>query len=914
MSLGSSRYLIRCLEEEFSSPSSKTADPLLTGNGNLLNAMDSYAAKHNTYYSNDSAKLGNELYKIYVEYVMNDYTKEKLFVQVLTKLIHCIVDDKEFLMWIKKYLKPSTDCAGLNKSFVDLTRDLINDALLEFHPTEDEKLINLTTHHSLLVLNLLLDDYFKETEEGDLLDKPDSGQSNQVITNELSSQELEEKRRFTRLNIRQFICSYALRHTKEFLQAIADHWRQNPQLKLEVMSLLSSVLKAQPVELYSIIDTDLWQDIISCLLVDPSIDVVDATINFLCIVIPHICNKLGPSLHKLFIIFARRLCWSQNDLGDMWTDEGKSPMSLQRMLKSNAHSIPTIRLESMLYGLYPLNLIYFCKTPVQYLGTEDTFGLNETQFKSLAEISLKRFLFHENFIRFSSTADELEDTKRFTELGSPSDIAIYCSQFDSAAKDSTRERRSIISAHSESISTSHSALLSLTSAPGFRIPDFAQPHRNHKASIASISTATPENSDNVGNTSQDPLSGLSLTNRPSVSTSVTASTPIDLPPGGTALPSQSVHSLLDIHKDLYYDNKDSIARRKSLLPESGIFQVTSAEAGGRAIDFYQRELLILINELDFAEYVRNLSIANAKKARGQIVRLNMELEDMETLKLRNAELTREVELLRKQDSSQVGPPKVDNESLVHLLGANKSLKAQVEELRSTCELLTEKYKKLEIDSRLSIEKATNQEREVVNLRDTNSVLVKENITLKEQADVDSEDQLSVSVSESLNSNEKEIYLLKRENETLQSELNTKSKELAGKQAECSGEPKVEKAIADSRLEKYIAHYQKTLADYKQTIKDLEAEIQTKDSAISELHTSQPINIPVGRNEDPEGKLPQFTYESSFDVFGNRIHPKPDAFHYNADTHSPRSGRSLQAHGRTSGIDYESRGTSSISGT
>ncbi|QPG73604.1 hypothetical protein FOA43_000916 [Brettanomyces nanus] len=874
MSTGSSRYLIRHLEEEFGAPSSKILNSLLEDNPQLTDAIDSYLQKHDTYDSNDNAKLGNELYRVYMKYILNDYSKEKYFLQVLTKLIHCIVDDNEFLMWIKKYITSSTDSAGLNNSFVELTKRLINNALSDSISTKDIKLQKTRSHHSELVLNLLLDSYFRKIEKADIID--DSGSS------ALSSQEQEEKSRFRRLNIRLLISNYASAYTKEFLVTMSDYLHRNGNLKLEVMSLLSSVLKEQPMKLYTIIEIDLYDDLLECMLKDPSIDVVDSTINVFCMILPHICNKLQRSLLKIFAIFARRLCWQRGDLGDLWT-EGKAQLSLQRLLKANAFSIPPMRLEDYLYGLYPLNLFSFCKDPLKYMGAEYVQylppGFDADQFKALALPTLTRFLLHENFIKFSTPEEEFEDIKRFSALGYADAIALYCAQLDPLIDEVEKSRRSGRSTSTgESISTRNSG--PIPSPPGFRIPDFGNTFQARKASIISIGSTM-----NAGG-NQDPLL-IGSTNEQRVLSS---------------------DNLLDVHKDLYFSNKDSLVRRQSLISDSGIAQVVASgsqpsesgsgtESGSEgAIDFYQRELMILINELDFAEYVRNLSIFNYRKARKEILKLYTTVQEFEILKKRNEQLTREIGQIREvvilKEEAEKTLRMGTAERLELLLKKNKLLNKQLTEITRSEFKLQEKYEKLEADHKEAKNKLRVHEKEFMSLKDKVSLLGKEKNNLTAQIDLHSQKSMTEYHIETVDDKDKEIFILNEEIKRYKYELDDAIEKLKKMDSHATQRENGDQDLRKTgeALKKYIALYQTTLTDYEQTIKDLETEVQTKELTISKLNTTQPINIPANGSSDVlVNKMPQFTYESSYDVFGNRMmRNSPSELRYGTQGSSIRS--------------------------
>ncbi|GMF00999.1 unnamed protein product [Ambrosiozyma monospora] len=126
------------------------------------------------------------------------------------------------------------------------------------------------------------------------------------------------------------------------------------------------------------------------------------------------------------------------------------------------------------------------------------------------------------------------------------------------------------------------------------------------------------------------------------------------------------------------------------VDEATATAVDSSLKIGSAMDFYQRELHIIRNELDFSEYTREASIWEINKIQKQLNEKEQEIQSLESLKKENEAL--KLELMKwvgqkgAYDSSSGPPEMVSN---LNFIEASRKLQLENSELKEKVGLLTE---------------------------------------------------------------------------------------------------------------------------------------------------------------------------------------------------------------------------------
>ncbi|ODV87194.1 hypothetical protein CANARDRAFT_26622 [[Candida] arabinofermentans NRRL YB-2248] len=912
MSIGTSRNLIRYLEQEFSKEEAATH----ITNTALLNSINEYITKHSTYESNDNTKLSDELYSIYNSYIVNDYRKENMFLEILTLLIPCVVDKNEFLMWTKKYLKPTIDSAGLNISFVQLATRLLEKVLIDLLPTEDPKLQENRKEHSILVLRLLIDRYLTKVEIEEVNeDYPTDDRSTKNLS--YNAYEIEERNRFKNLSVRNLISKFAMKDTETFLQVFDEYFVKNASHRLRLLTLLSNTLKLQPIKLYCITNTTLFETLLNAQLYEQDLLILNSTNNILCMILPHICNQLREHLPLLFAIYARLLGWDSgskksissletvaSDLPNNEVDQEGLKMSEKEdtassssttvqsdedllLFQTNNTKIESLKLATCLYAFYPLNLINFSKNAPQYLEKQSLLkhvtNFDVSRFTQISKEHILCFKVHPNYFIFQSAEAELEDVERFKDYGSPDDIAIFCLSLNTDNANRLANTFENMSgdrngAASSNIPTSLSANLMISRAssrPNFRSLDYGS-----KILTKSEAEASPVSKNTIDNTlvlTADPL---------------------------------KVDDMLEVHK-LLFQKKNSnteaytdLTRRHSIqVPDLSLRMEQSNEQPSRygsSLEYYQRELMILSNELDFAEYVRNITIYRYRKCKEEKAELQFKLKESDNLR-------NEVELLKMTISSmhQAIPSQIESVSQLatnDLLDSNVRISFENKELNRVIGELKEVVTELK-DIIAGYDLKTNpQELELRQLhnkselmeRDYKELFSKYSRSVQELKDIDTQKQSDFSKYKSSIASklEKENYNLRQENLMLEQKLQTNSEKLI-KDYERSIE-ELSSEITRLKLfnkqdnletiSSYMANQNKKLESLQNVIADLQYEMEEKEQRLIQIGVTKPIDIPTSNRDQANistGKsLLGFTYESSNDLFGMKYSKENSVRNFN----------------------------------
>jgi hypothetical protein len=229
-----------------------------------------------------------------------------------------------------------------------------------------------------------------------------------------------------------------------------DDMMVDKNLRLQALSLLSSFVRLQPPHLHLVLETSLIGHLHTCLLLDNSTTVVDLALTILIMFIPHITTTLVADLPRLFLIYARILCWdkynnesavraSQSEASESEYGSDVEPKQAMHfnptwdVIEANIDSSQSLRpkadyLFTFLYGLFPLNFMNFVRKPRRYLKMKsypraEDLDMNQNLIRSRTEAHRTQHKLHPNF--FMTTAeDELIDNRWLKS--DPADLVSEC--------------------------------------------------------------------------------------------------------------------------------------------------------------------------------------------------------------------------------------------------------------------------------------------------------------------------------------------------------------------------------------------------------------------------------------------------------------------------------------------------------
>ncbi|KAF2396633.1 hypothetical protein EJ06DRAFT_533899 [Trichodelitschia bisporula] len=426
MSSGSLRDAIKAVQTAFTSSSISYPIP-----EELQQTLEDFLDQHQTIDDHDSQRLHDELLSVFNKQVAESVDKFGPFVSVLRILRPAIRGDRRLEEWWRLVIRPTIDSIGSKTDTIEDAREFLL-GILVFDAEEDPagELARLSAQF----VDRLLEAYFARTNiptrDGDMISPQD----------EFIAQELEG-----------ILVAFGKKKPNELLLAI-DEQLVDKDRRLQSLSLLSSFVRLQPPHLHLVLETSVLQHLHNCLLIDTSGTVVDLALTILIMFIPHITSSLVESLPKLFLIYARILCWEQFSKepserkalldgpgSHQSTDSGPlRAFVVDTMWEPLDSSFDTLRsvtpkadyFFTFLYGLFPLNFMHFVRKPRRYLrmknfaGAEDLdLDLDQNLIRTRTEIHRVVHRLHPNF--FTTTPeDELTDTHWIKS--DPADLVSEC--------------------------------------------------------------------------------------------------------------------------------------------------------------------------------------------------------------------------------------------------------------------------------------------------------------------------------------------------------------------------------------------------------------------------------------------------------------------------------------------------------
>ncbi|ANZ73390.1 BA75_01039T0 [Komagataella pastoris] len=344
---------------------------------------------------------------------LQSQTNVCFFLHLFEELLPSLEDDKLFLTWTTSFLKFAVNSAGVPLCVVKESRRIIMNLIL---PSKVTSTNNNLLKNSAAGVQLLVQVYLLKTE---LVVDFDSS----------SPQEYEERVRFIKKNCRDLLESLDL--GKQVLEAISKEFL-NPHFRFECFVLLSSLMSSSAL-LYQIMQTTLWNNMLLSILIDKSNCVVESGIKVLSMVLPHVCNVIADYLPTIMAILGR-------GMGGVEIDESTVPLDWKVLNdqdpENNGPALVSYKqLFTVLYGLFPLSLASFVRSPPTYVGSDKIIEnlklqLFETKVKLKCQHLLQFLKVHPNYFTYSSQEEELLDISRWDKMHSPNDIAAFCYQLE----------------------------------------------------------------------------------------------------------------------------------------------------------------------------------------------------------------------------------------------------------------------------------------------------------------------------------------------------------------------------------------------------------------------------------------------------------------------------------------------------
>ncbi|KAI9888978.1 MAG: hypothetical protein M1814_006095 [Vezdaea aestivalis] len=433
MSSGSLRELGKALSTALAQPNITVPLPQ-----DLSHTIDQYLEKHVAVEEEDAKKLQEDLLILYKRHVAEDSTKHASFLAVLRKLRPNLRGSERLTEWWKILVRPTIEVLGKDKAVVLETRGILLD-ILTYDEDEKDKETNLQL--SRVFLKRILELYLEKT-------KPCSR------VEDFFSRE-DEGAKFIAEQIESLIVAFGRKRPRDLFFAVDEIVLKKDQ-RTQALGLLSTFLRHQPPHLYEVLQTNLIESLLRCLLLDTSTTALSLALTNLVMFLPHIPSSLVSFLPCLFVIYGRISCWERYSLSPIDADKGDTKAGstlpnggipvdptwevLEYSFETADSTTPELsHFFTFLYGLYPINFTIFIRNPATYLEDaqyegSQTVDFNSDLIKQRTEKHRRLHLLHPNFFNISAET-ELTDVNRWVD-SDPADIVADCMAL--CASDSSR--------------------------------------------------------------------------------------------------------------------------------------------------------------------------------------------------------------------------------------------------------------------------------------------------------------------------------------------------------------------------------------------------------------------------------------------------------------------------------------------
>ncbi|KAG8628131.1 hypothetical protein KVT40_004004 [Elsinoe batatas] len=423
---GSSSDTVSLLSKAFAQP--EINHDSLTS---LRKSLELFADKHQDPEDSQSAKVQEELRRIYTEYVQTDTTKLEAFVVSLTAVEPYLRRTGDLQSWFDITISTIVDVQGNKKSFVQQTQDFILTCTAFDKDATDVKARSQTCR---TLAGKIINEYLKRTDD---LAKGHKGSSLRLQNR--SQQQLEA-----------ILVELGKQHPQELFTALEGPLLR-PSTRYHTLQLLCAWLCHQHAHLDLVTHTQIVDILLKCLMNDRSTGMVSSALQCLLMLLPHIPATVSSQLPRLFLIYSRCLCWekfsdttskAQRDLVTddrlvNGSDDGVEELFtidpgwdvVRSVLDAPDSAAPELLTYfTYLYGLYPVNFMSYVRKPRKYLkqinfpGAEH-FDLDQNVIRKRTEQFQRAHLLHPGFFTMTPE-EELADTRWLK--AEPSEVVAEC--------------------------------------------------------------------------------------------------------------------------------------------------------------------------------------------------------------------------------------------------------------------------------------------------------------------------------------------------------------------------------------------------------------------------------------------------------------------------------------------------------
>ncbi|PQK10132.1 hypothetical protein BB8028_0002g04560 [Beauveria bassiana] len=369
-------------------------EPALPLPDDVRAAIDAYLDKHEIYDDAVADRLQEELVAIFEKYVRGNTSATGPWMAVLRRIQMALQSPEKVLFWFDA-CQNILDNTPLDKAVVKETiAAMMNTALLAEKLQDSFEKESTSNPIIDRLLSIWIDNFYPAHIEG--------------------NKSLEHNEQLLREALGQF----GRRKPKEFFASLNKLFVKKTHRK-PLLRFFCAFIQGQPPHLYQILETRLWTSLLLCLQLDTSTTVVSAALTALIMLLPHMPSDLVPHLPTLFNIYARLLFWEQERSGSIEMpslDAAHTATWESCVYEPESEDLEIGHLGqyfSVLYGLYPINLMDYIRKPQRHLRHAETSDsssivVQPTEIRHHSEQFCSIHVLHPNFYTLTIESEKTD--------------------------------------------------------------------------------------------------------------------------------------------------------------------------------------------------------------------------------------------------------------------------------------------------------------------------------------------------------------------------------------------------------------------------------------------------------------------------------------------------------------------------
>lgn len=322
-------------------------------------------------------------------------------------------------LWLKTYLRPALDSAGFDLLYISKTRRFLESLTVDTFHTDDASLRQRRERIAQMTMGHVMQVYIgKDQKAYDMIQLS-------ATEADMTMHVFAERRRFIERNATGVLTNWGLQYPKSFFLLLNPHFSE-PKSRLKSLALASVLASKNVSATQTVVETPFYVNLLRCLCLDSSEPILRSALTVLMMLFGKICDKIALHLPELLIILSRLAGWNcgtSRTLFDIGTEADWVVAGFEEepsVFKVQFHPVRKFDLQyliTLIYGLFPKSLISFANEPKYFLLQNPPTCLRDfvpDNFKNELALCvskailkcLERCMIHPNFLQGDSEKHE----------------------------------------------------------------------------------------------------------------------------------------------------------------------------------------------------------------------------------------------------------------------------------------------------------------------------------------------------------------------------------------------------------------------------------------------------------------------------------------------------------------------------